>query len=340
MTILLAILVFTALVLTHELGHFLFAKLFHVGVHEFSIGMGPLIFKKTGKPDENGIATDYSLRLLPLGGYVSMEGEDEGSESAGAFCNKPVWQRMIIVVAGATVNILTGILCTIILVLSMSRLGTTTIYVAPESAETSVFVDGDRILSVDGKRVHIDYDMRYTIMRRAVNPVDIVVMRDGAEVTLEDVTFSTTEEDGMTYADPNFIVYSEKSGFVTTMRHAYWRSVTSVRIIWESIVDLITGRVSTEAVTGPVGVAGAISDAAATGARTLCALVSLIALNLGMMNLFPFPALDGGRLVFLVIEAIRKKPAPKVEAAVNGIGLFLLFALMLVITGRDIFKLL
>lgn len=340
MTILIAVLVFGTLVFVHEFGHFFTARLFGVTVREFAIGMGPTLFSFRGKPDADGNRTKYALRLLPLGGFVSMDGEDEASDNKNAFCNKKVWQRLIIVSAGALTNLITGILCMVILVCTLKGIGGTTVRYYRDEPPVTALMEGDRILSVDGKKVHVYFDLQYTISRQGTKPVDVVIERGGKEMVLKDISFATKTAEGVTFGQMDFTVYTEERTFGNVARQAYWYSVTSIRMVWESLVDLVSGRFGIEAVSGPVGVAGALSDAAKSGAQDLTFLVALISLNLGMMNLLPIPALDGGRLVFLLIELVRRKPLKtEVEATINFVGLVLLMLLMLIVTGRDIVKL-
>ncbi len=339
-TILLAILLFGLLILLHEVGHFLTARLFGVTVREFAIGMGPKLFshvsKKTG--------TAYSLRALPIGGYVSMEGEDESSEDEGAFCNKPVWQKMIIVAAGALMNLITGLILMVMMVLASETLGgTTVVRFRSEDASTlqSGLAIGDKILEVDGVRVHTSGDLVYEIMRSATQPVDLLVERDGQEVLLRDVKFPTEESDGITVGTVDFYVMGVKKTLGEVIRQSFYQSGSAIKMLWQSLFDLVRGKYGMDAVSGPVGVTGSIGEAASQGPRTLLYLCALIALNLGMVNMLPLPALDGGRFFFLLLELLRGKPINKeVEGKIHFVGIVLLMLLMLVITVKDIVKLL
>ena len=333
--ILLAIFVFGVLIFVHEGGHYLFARLFCVTVREFSIGMGPkLLTWKSKKTD-----ISYSLRLFPIGGFVSMEGEDESSEDPNAFHKKPVWQRFLIVCAGAAVNILVGVLITTVLVCTSPALGSTVVAQFDEGAvsETAGLMVGDEIVKVDGHRVHISDELMYEIMRLGVEPVDITVLRDGETVVLSDVQFATITESGTAFGNPDFYVYREEITPGVLLKHSVFRSGYTVRMIWESLFDLVTGRYSIDAVSGPVGVTEALTEAAQTSSFNFWYLVSVIAINLGVVNLLPFPALDGGRLVFLIIEAIRRKPLkPEIEGYINFAGMALLMILMVVIAVKDV----
>ncbi len=338
----LAIFIFGLLIFIHEGGHFFFARLFKVTVREFAIGMGPKLFTKKSK--KSGIA--YSLRLLPIGGFVSMEGEDEESDDPNAFNKKPVWQRIIIVAAGALVNITVGILVMSILVFSSEYLLSTTIGEVTEgsvSYEAGLQV-GDTVVKVDGANVHIGDELSYQIMRRGVKPIDLTVIRNGEKVVLSDVQYPVEALEGANFAMMDFKVYGifpEDYNLPVLLKHAYYRSTYTVTMIWESLIDLVSGRYSMEAVSGPVGVTEALTDAidtdVKTGSNSFIYLAVVISMNLGVMNLLPLPALDGGRLVFLIIEAIRRKPLkPEVEGYVHFAGIVVLMLFMVFICVKDV----
>lgn len=335
-----AILIFGLLIFIHEGGHFLFARLFKVTVNEFSIGMGPKLISKKSK--KSGIA--YSLRAFPIGGFVSMAGEDEESDDPNALGKKPVWQRIIIVAAGAVTNLVAGVLVMFILVFASTNvgIGSTTVAEFRDGATSSAtgLMTGDKIVEVQGRNVHIADELIYEIMRLGVEPVDLTVERDGKEIVLEDVQFPTTSSQGIAFGDADFYVYGQERTFGNLMRHSFYKSTYTVRMIWESLYDLVSGRYGIEAVSGPVGVTEALTEAAQTGAYSFIYLVVVISMNLGVVNLLPLPALDGGRLVFLIIEGIRRKPvSPKVENVIHTAGLAILMLLMIFICVKDVIKL-
>lgn len=332
--ILLAIFIFGILILIHEAGHYLFARLFHVTVYEFAIGMGPKILSHTSK--KTGIA--YSLRLLPFGGFVSMAGEDEESDDPNAFNKKPVWQRFIITAAGATVNLVAGILVMGILVAAAKALPSTTIHSFDENSTSVQYLQPmDQITAVDGTRVYTFNDLLYEIMRKGVEPIDITVKRDGTEITISDVVFPTITDSGVVFGNVDFIPYAEAKTPLAVLKHACVRSVSTIKMIWESLYDLVSGRYGMEAVSGPVGVTQAMTEAASTSLSSLVYLAVVISMNLGIMNLLPLPALDGGRLVFLLIEGIRRKPIPaRIEGYIHFAGLAVLMLAMVLITFKDI----
>jgi len=335
LTIVIAILIFGLLILIHEGGHFLFARIFRVTVYEFAIGMGPKVLSHTSK--KTGIA--YSLRLLPFGGFVSMAGEDEDCDDENAFCKKPVWQRMIITAAGAAMNLLVGILVMGILVAAAKSLPSTVVYQFMENSTSAQYglMEDDRITAVEGTSVHTANELVYEVMRKGVEPIDITVRRDGKTVVLPDVVFPTITESGETFGNIDFYVYSESKTPLTVLKHGFFRSLSTIKMIWESLYDLITGRYGMNAVGGPVAVTEAMSEAASEGIADLVYLSVVISMNLGIMNLLPLPALDGGRLMFQVIEAIFRRPVPRhIEAYVHFGGIVVLMALMVLITFKDI----
>jgi regulator of sigma E protease len=335
------------LIFIHELGHFLTARLFHVTIYEFAIGMGPKLI--SWKSKKNGTA--YSLRALPIGGFVSMAGEDEDSEDEGSLRKKKVWQRMVVTAAGSVFNLVFGLIVMLLVVSFSSQIGSTTVVGFPQGA-TSVqtetkdgLLPNDEIIEINGKKVHVFYDLAYKITRYGVNPVDITVVRDGKITVLHDVVFPTATEQGVIYAQRDFHVQILEKTPQTVLKNAFFQSVYTVRMVYDSLYDLITGRLGIEQMSGPVGITTVITDAAESAVKTkdssyLFMLFVILAMNLGCMNLLPFPALDGGRLVFLVIEGITRKPVnAKVEGYVHFVGMVMLLFLMLIITFKDIFTL-
>lgn len=340
LNILIAILIFGFLILIHELGHFVVARLCKVKVNEFSIGMGPkLVQKKSGK---TGIA--YTLRLLPIGGYVSMEGEEEDSECENSYSKKPIWQRFLITVAGAVMNLLVGIIITCVIVGRLSAYASTEIAGFAENSvsQASGLQEGDVIVKIGGTRIHTYYDLSYTISHDAVEKIDVTVIRDGERVVVPDVGFPTETVAGVTLARWDFSLCREDKTFGNTIKHAFWQSVTSVRMIWDSLIDLVTGRYGVEAMSGPIGITSEIGAAveADDGGAYLLSLTALIALNLGVFNLLPIPVLDGGNILFMLIELIRRKPLKReTEGMLKFITFALLMLLMLFVTFQDISKL-
>ena len=342
--ILLAVFIFGMLITVHELGHYIFARIFKVKIYEFSIGMGPKIFSVRSKKTD----IKYSLGIFPIGGYVSMAGEDEESDEPNSLDKKPVWQRMIITAAGAFMNLVLGFVLMLVLV-SNTVVGTTVVadFLPMETTGYTVSTEGtlmpyDEIIEIDGARVHTAAELDYEIMHSEGGALPVTVIRNGEELDLT-VIFPTVVSGGNKYGGRDFRIYAERErSFGSVMKHAWFRSTSTVKMVCESLVDLVRGRYGFEAVSGPVGVTSVITDAASSkdGWLNVIYLTGVITINLGVFNLLPIPALDGGRLVFLLVELIRRKPAPpKVEGYVNGIGLLILFGLMIAVTFKDVFVL-
>lgn len=339
-SIIIAIFVFGLLIFIHEMGHFLAARLCNVTVLEFAVGMGPKLISRVSKKT----GTRYSLRALPFGGFTSMAGEDEESDDPNALSKKPLWQRFFITAAGSLSNLAIGVILMTLLVIFSGTLASTTIYefvgfeegiTAQSKAEG--LLEGDRIVAVDGERVRIANELAYEIMRRGVEDIDLTVVRDGKELVIEDVTFPQDSSDGITFGSLDFYVYAEHKTFANVVKHAYFRSQLTIEMIWESLYDLVTGRYGVEAVSGPVGVTQVLGEAAATGFSDLVYMAVVLSMNLGVMNLLPLPALDGGRILFLLIELVRgKRVNSNAEAMVHFIGIVLLFGLMIIIAFKDI----
>ena len=305
--------------------------------------MGPKLFTKVSK--KNGIA--YSLRALPIGGFVAMEGEDEDSADENAFRSKPVWQRIVITAAGAAMNILVGMLVMLILVSTMKILPSNVIGAfAPDEngvcyAESAGLRIGDEIWAVNGTRTHIANEAIYEIMRDGLEPLDITVIRDGEKVVVEDVIFPTFVESGTRFGTVDFKVNPEKITPGVVLKHAFFRSTSTIKMIWQSLFDLLRGRYGMESISGPVGVTKALGEAAEQGTTDLVYLAVVISMNLGVMNLLPLPALDGGRLLFQFVELVRGRPVKaEFEGYVHFAGLVLLMILMAVIAVKDVISLL
>ena len=331
-----AVLLFLTLVIIHEFGHFIAAKLFKVKVNEFAVGFGPkLLAKKWGE-------TTYKLNLIPLGGYCAMEGEDEESKDEGAFCNKAPFKRFIIVVAGAVFNLIFGLIIVAIILAGQKSLTTTTVARFHENAVSVNYglQVGDVITHVDGRRMYTTNDLSYAFSGVENGTVDMVVKRNGESVKLNGVQFHHEEENGIDYIKVDFYVLAREKNLGTFLGETFKTTFSYVRTIWFSLIDLITGKYGLSAMSGPVGLTVAIGDVARQSLKKLLPIIALITVNLGVFNLLPLPALDGGRLVFILFEMIfRKKVPEKFEGIVHGIGFALLLMLMLVVTAKDIWGL-
>lgn len=334
---LIMVFVFGIMIFVHEAGHFFVARWCGITIKEFAIGMGPKLCSWTSKKH----GTIHSIRLLPIGGFVSMEGEDDESVDENAFSNKPVWKRMLVVAAGPFMNIVLGILLTLIVVLSQGRLASTVIHDFDEKAMSSEkLMQGDEIIKVDGTRVYTGNEVLYEIMNQGYEPIDVVVRRNGEKITVKDVKFGTFTEEGVTFAEMDFTVYPEERTFGSIMKQTAARSLSTVKMVYDSLIGLFTGRFGIDAVSGPVGVAQTVGEAAKTNFVGFIYIGAILTMNLGIFNFIPFPALDGGRFLLLCIEGIRRKPInKKIEGYINFAGLMILFGFMIFVTCKDIFKL-
>ena len=347
MYIVLGIIAFGILIAIHELGHFLAAKAFRVKVNEFSIGMGPAIFKKQGKE------TLYSLRVLPIGGYCAMEGEDDDSDDPRSFGKQRRWKKLIILAAGAFMNFLLGFIIVLAIFSQAQAYGTNRVSGLaegfPDMGETGLMA-GDEIYSINGMRIYYSNDFS-TAMARVGDRVNMVVIRNGEKVTLENYELVPREyeENGETVL--RYVINFEvvKATFLEKIKYTVYTSFNFVRLIWYSLTDLFTGAVGIKDLSGPVGIVSVMNDMGAQAASTGEALLNIaylcgfIAINLAVMNLLPIPALDGGRIFFLVItwiieKIIRRKVNPKYDGYIHTAGFVLLMGLMIFVFASDVVK--
>ena len=332
--ILIAVLFFQLIIVIHEGGHFVAARLMKIKVNEFSIGMGPKLIQFTKGE------TKYTLRLVLFGGYCAMEGEDSDSDDENAFANKRVIQRIFVVVAGTFMNLVLGLVIISIMVSTQSLIGTTTVAKFEDNALSSQTLEvGDKIKSIDGMRVYTSTDVTTGLSRSADNTVEFVVERNGEARTL-DVEFEMTEYEEYQYINMDFFVLGVEKTFSSVIKESLAQFVSYCRMIFLSLHDLIVGRYGVSDISGPVGTVSIVSTAVKTSLPTVLRIMALLTVNVGLFNLFPFPALDGWRLFVLVFEGIFKKKLPsKFEWLINSIGLALLIGLMCVVTFSDITKL-
>lgn len=300
--------------------------------------MGPALIKiQRGE-------TLYAIRLLPIGGFVSMEGEDENSGDEHAFNNRPVWQRIVVVCAGAAMNLLTGFILVVIMT-SMSPAIATNIVAKFDSQATSNQAGGmkvgDRILKVNDSNVHVSSDIIYGLIMAKNGQANIEVNRSGKVLELKNVHFPMVSDgNGGTAMRRDFWVLGAKKNPLNVLHESFYSTVSMVKLVWMTIGGMFSGRFGLKDLAGPIGTTAAVGQAVSEGPGTLLYMVALIAVNLGVVNLFPLPALDGGRLLFLIIEGIRRKPVnPKYEGYVHFAGFVLLMLLMLVVTYNDIIRL-
>ncbi len=330
MTIIYAILIFCVLIFVHELGHFLAAKACGVKVNEFALGMGPAIFKR-----QKG-ETLYSLRILPIGGYCAMEGENEDSDDEGAFNRKPAWQRAIVLVAGSFMNLLTAVILMIVIAFWSGQPTTVIDQVTDDSpAYEAGLQSGDEIVAVNGEAIEEWSEVIALIGGNESGAVEITVLRDGEELTFAPET-EYDEEMGR-----------EKIGIAVGVSHNVFEAVGDgvkntgemTVMMYDVIKQLITGEVSTSELSGPVGIVYMVNDTARAGAIYVVYLAALLSLNLAVINMLPFPALDGGRVLFLIIRLVTgRRVTDEMEAKIHFIGIVLLMVLMVYVTWQDILR--
>lgn len=439
--ILIGVLLFELIIFIHEFGHFITAKKSGIKVNEFSLGMGPKIFS-FGKGE-----TKYSLRVFPIGGFCAMEGEDEESPEPRAFNNAKVWKRMIVIIAGAVMNIILGFVLMFVVVVQQDAYSSTEVQSFPATSFSSCtgLQSGDVIKEINGYGISTSMDFNYPIStaelktvdgstleiykedcgnnlyNMAVNLVqdknnklsdeqvskvneliskstndivkakskedaysiyenyykeindacgikdykvekiveketrkrytaDILVERNGEEKLLKNVQFFTytTKDNSDPQVSIDFYVKPIEKTIGSVLSQTFKQTISTCKMIYASLGGLLTGKFGLKDMSGPIGIASAVTTVASeslssgfmSAVNSIIYVMMIITVNLGLFNMLPFPALDGGRFVFLIIEAIRGKSVPrKVEAIVNGIGMGLLILLMILITANDIFKL-
>lgn len=439
--ILIGVLLFELIIFIHEFGHFITAKKSGIKVNEFSLGMGPKIFS-FGKGE-----TKYSLRIFPIGGFCAMEGEDEESPEPRAFNNAKVWKRMIIIIAGAVMNIILGFVLMFVVVVQQDAYSSTEVQSFPATSFSSCtgLQSGDVIKEINGYGISTSMDFNYPIstaelktvdgstleiykedcgnnlynmavslvqdknnklsdeqvskvnelLSKSTNEIvkakskedaysvyenyykkinnacgiknykvekiveketrkrytaDILVERNGEEKLLKNVQFFTytTKDNSDPQVSIDFYVKPIEKTFGSVISQTFKQTISTCKMIYASLGGLLTGKFGLKDMSGPIGIASAVTTVASeslssgfmSAVNSIIYVMMIITVNLGLFNMLPFPALDGGRFVFLIVEAIRGKSVPrKVEAIVNGIGMGLLILLMILITANDIFKL-
>lgn len=347
MSVIFAIFLFSVLIFVHELGHFTAAKLSGVQVNEFSMFMGPALWKKqVGE-------TLYAIRCIPIGGYCAMEGEDGGNENPRSFDKAAWWKRLIILAAGAAMNFLIGVVLMVIVCLPIKQ----TVVPVIAGFEDYATVNGenglqagDRIVEVDGERLYTYSDFSLILSLNPGDVHDITVRRNGETVVLKDFLLEKHEvtlENGSTALRYGMNFTLSTPSFLEKLGMAWNQSLDTVRLVRLSLQMLFGGKVGIQDMSGPVGIVSEMSKVAAASDSNVTALLNMlyfggfIAINLAVMNLLPIPALDGGRilclLITVVVEAITKKKInPKYEGYLHGAGMILLLALMAIIMFKDV----
>lgn len=333
-----AILIFAVLIFVHELGHFIAAKASGVKVNEFALGMGPKIFKK-----QKG-ETLYSVRLFPIGGFCAMEGEDEKTDDERSFSAKKTYVRLIVLVAGALMNILLGFVLLVGVTSSLDSFVVPSVetVINGSAAQKAGLMAGDEIISANGRRVHIMEDFSWEVSNNKASDgaLELVVKNNGGK---RNVNIVPDVVDGK--ASYGIKLNIIKNSFTESVKNSFYKTGFYSRVVIDSLIDLVTGKASISQLSGPVGIVHEIGTAVETaqttgadGIRMLIMLSVLLTINLGVFNLLPLPALDGGRILFVIIEIIRRKPVPvEKEAIVHFVGIVLLILLSIVIAFKDIF---
>lgn len=348
MIIFFAILLFSLLVFVHELGHFAAAKLSGVQVNEFSIFMGPALVKWS----KNG--TLYAIRCIPFGGYCAMEGEDGDSENPKAFTHAAWWKRLIILAAGAFMNFVAGVVLLIAIYAPAQQIIVPEIALIEEgcllAGEDGLQI-GDRILSLDGEKIYVQSDFSMILSLKGGDRHDLELLRNGEKIVLNDFYMQKAEfpnEDGSVSLRYGFSFGVKDATWGDRLKTAWFSAVDYIRVVRLSLGMLLKGQAGVSDMTGPVGIVQQMAETAEQSESTFTAIMNLlnygalISVNLAVMNLLPIPALDGGRIVGLLlttaVEAITKKKLnPKYEAFIHGAGMVLLLALMAIILFKDVF---
>ena len=345
MSIIFAILIFSFLIFIHEFGHFITAKLSGVQVNEFSMFMGPTIWKK-----QKG-ETLYSIRCIPFGGYCAMEGEDTDTDNPRSFQKAAWWKRLIILVAGSGMNFIAGLLIMVVVYMPAQQFVSPTIDTIEQGSligGTNGLQAGDTFLEIDGEKVYLSSDFSTILALNPGDVHDVTVLRDGQKVTLENFEMKTTLFPGEETERYGFSFAITDATFGSKLDYAWRSTLNAGRLVRMSLQMLVSGQVGLSDMTGPVGIVDQMNAMAEASDTWVDALVDMlyfagfIAINLAIMNLLPIPALAGGRVVALLITTVivkitGKQINPKIEGYIHGIGMILLLILMAVIMFKDIF---
>lgn len=343
MSIIIALIVFSVIVIFHELGHFWLAKANGIRVNEFSLGLGPTIFGvQKGE-------TKYSVKLLPFGGACMMEGEDEESDDERAFGAKSVWARMSVVAAGPFFNFIMAFVFAFVLMCCIGYDKPTLTDVLPGfAAEEAGMQAGDTIVRIDNMSIHFYREVSAYSMFHPGEAVDITFEREGERYTTKLVP-KLDEESGRYLYGFSYRSVREKGNLLTNLKNSFYEVRYWVYTTLQSLRMLVTGQLSFNELSGPVGIVKNMGDTYTEAVESegyytafinVLNWVILLSANLGVMNLLPLPALDGGRLVFLLVEAVRRKKIdPNREGFVHLVGIILLFLLMFVVMFNDIRRL-
>ncbi len=364
-SILITILIFNIIIVVHEFGHYITAKKFGVGIKEFSIGMGPAIYQRHKKESRfvmfrksKEFSEDefkFSIRLLPIGGFVSLKGEEASSQDPDSFSVLKPWKRLVVFLAGAFMNFVLGIVCISIIATCFIDVDITTKVasfdpiVTEEGVEeealssTSGLKVGDEIYKVNGYRTLDITDIQYQLALANKDSVDIIVKRNGELVTIEDVKFPSVEQQGIKSLMMDFNVAAEEKTFGGTLKYIGTSTVAVVKMVYRTIGDLVTGKIPITSASGIVGVTATVSDTVQSGMGVadmlyfFIYLTFLLTINIGLFNVLPIPALDGGQSCMCIFEMVTKKKIPeKVYKIITTIFFVALLAFMAFITVKDV----
>lgn len=355
MTIIYFILILGVIVFIHELGHFIFAKRAGIYVYEFSIGMGPRLFKfnrkkktkrKNGKEIVIEDETTYSIRLFPIGGFVQLAGEDvtvdEKIPENKRLQSKTWSQRFLTMVAGVMFNFILAIVLLFIIAM-VNGVSLDTRYITKINNEKYPnLVEGDKVVKINGRNVN-NYDkLMLEITTAGIKEFDMtVVHEDGKKETIEVNAEEIKNKDGEveSYKLGFEFTGTKQKGIWVSIKYAFLKFFSTIEQMFFTLIYLFTGQLSLKLLSGPVGLFGIVGDAAQAGFMTILSLTALFSINVGFLNILPFPAFDGGRALFLIIEKIKGSPVnPKIENTIHNIGFYLLMLLMLYVTLNDIIK--
>lgn len=338
-TIICAVIIFSVIIFVHELGHFIAAKAFGVNVLEFAIGMGPAIFKKQGKN------TLYSIRAIPMGGFCKMEGEDEDTQTEGCFSSKKPIPKIVVLAAGAGMNVLLGfIIVTSVVFASAFQTGmmpsTVVESVNPEASAAEFLQKGDRIVNINDAAIHIQKDISFELSNTNSDECTIEYIRNGERMKDTFTPMQLEYEDGTKAYVVGFNIAPGRLSVGSVLREGFFQTIWMVKLVFVSLGMLFGGQASVSDMSGPVGVVYTMNEVAQSGWLNFLFFASFLTVNIGIMNLLPIPALDGGRIIFALFELIFRKPVPpEKEGLVHIIGFALLIALMLFVTWNDIARL-
>lgn len=367
-SIIMTLLILNIIVIVHEFGHYITAKKFGVSINEFSIGMGPALYQKRKKqhrfvffnknkefePDE----FKFSIRALPIGGFVKLKGEEDTSTDPDSFSQLKPWKKLIVFLAGAFMNLILGLLCITIIATFMIDCDITTkvsdfVPITLESGETveplsntTGLMQGDEIFKINGNRTHDTTDIQYELALANKEAVDVEVIRNGKHIVLENVKFPCNEIDGLKALSMDFRVLGEEKTFVGTVKYIGNNMLAVIKMVYRSLAGLITGQIPASSMSGIVGVTATVSESMNAGMSLFDTiyyflyLAFILTINIGLFNVLPIPALDGGQSCACIFEMITKKKIPeKVYQTVTTVFFILLLGLMAVITLKDVINL-